>query len=576
LQFVPIADIPGRAANTVLTTWRHELEELPLLRRMAAAPSTAVAAVIDANVFLDLDDESEGGDESAGLLADWLTEFVELHITDELFTEINRRDDCNEREYQRQRAGRFPRARRDADRERELQPHVASLIAGGDSPSAASDVGQIAKTIAAGVSLFVSRDSDILSVADELYERFGLRVVQPHELVLHFDELRREEEYRPRRLAFGATTRAGSPKADDLEALLDLAHHGQPSPEPRRQTRARVREFLAAPDAYPGTCVTHAGKPLVAYFVSRPAPHEFAVPFFAASADPMGTTAARHYVDHLVHIAAREGRQLIRFAGADGRVNDALSAAGFSWEGSEWIKLALTQVGDAAAVEEHLRGLAAAYPVAADLATRVATSLQQPAATPTLAKAERTLWPGKIRGAGLRCFIVPIRPHWAKELFDQDLAQATLFGGQPRLVMNSENVYYRAARPALPTPSSRVLWYVSADKRFPHSQAIRACSYVDEVVVAPPKEVFKRFRRLGIYEWKHVFGIAGNDLAKDVMAFRFSMTETFRHPVAWTEVQRVLEGHRDRGSQIQGPLEVSEACFLELYELGTQGDQSAA
>jgi GNAT superfamily N-acetyltransferase len=577
LGFVPIKDIPGRALGTTLTIWRCELEELPLLRRMAPPPSAAVAVVIDANIFLDLDETSPGSDESAGLQSDWLTEFVELRITDELLNEINRREDPEDRERQRLRVARFPKACTDSQREQLVLPRVEILLGGGSSPSAESDARQVAKTVAAGVSFFVTRDSNIIASADGLYHEFGLRVLEPHELILQFDELRREEEYRPQRLAFGTNTMAGPPRAEQLEALAALLHNGQPSPEPRKQTRSRLRELMATPDAHAGTCITHNGQVLAAYFVARPAAEELCVPFFAVTAEALGATAARHYVNHLVHVAAHEGRQVIRLRGPAGRVEEALQSAGFFREQDEWIKIALHEVGDAPTVESRLHGLADRCPAAAALAGRITTSLHESGLTPEgLARVERALWPAKIHGTGLPCFIIPIRAKWAKELFDEELARGTLFGAEPALAMNSENVYYRAPTPLLPIAPSRVLWYVSQDNKYHGTMAIRACSYVEEMAVGRPKDIYRRFKRLGVYEWRNVFDVARKDLGRNVLAFRFSMTEPFRRPIGWGESQRLLTAHQGRGSQFQGPLQISEACFLEIYSLGTQRNGDAA
>ncbi len=183
---------------------------------------------------------------------------------------------------------------------------------------------------------------------------------------------------------------------------------------------------------------------------------------------------------------------------------------------------------------------------------------------------ERALWPAKILDTGLPCFIVPIQPYWAQNLFDVSLAERTLFGADPQLAMNSENAYYRAAKPAVVRAPGRVLWYVSRDPAYQGSMALRACSYLDDVLVARPKDAYRRFQRLGVYSWRDVFDIAEKDLNKDVMAFRFTKTELLRRPVPWKRLQEVLRRH-GKGSQIQSPVKITEACFLELYQLGMGG-----
>jgi hypothetical protein len=59
-------------------------------------------------------------------------------------------------------------------------------------------------------------------------------------------------------------------------------------------------------------------------------------------------------------------------------------------------------------------------------------------------------------------------------------------------------------------------------------------------VVGPPKELFRRFGRLGIYAWDDVYDVAKRDVANPVMAFRFSNTETFNRPVPWEQMRTVL------------------------------------
>jgi hypothetical protein len=101
--------------------------------------------------------------------------------------------------------------------------------------------------------------------------------------------------------------------------------------------------------------------------------------------------------------------------------------------------------------------------------------------------------------------------------------------------------------------------------------ALRANSYIDEVVVDGPKAVFRRFRRLGIYSWNEVFKTAEFDLSKQVMAFQFSKTELFRNPLTWECLQGILLKHRGKKNPLVAPVEIPEDCFLELYRLGMYG-----
>ena len=161
-----------------------------------------------------------------------------------------------------------------------------------------------------------------------------------------------------------------------------------------------------------------------------------------------------------------------------------------------------------------------------------------------------------------------IRPEWSKELFDEEFASGTLYGSKEELGLSRENVYYRSKHAAggIKAPG-RVLWYVSEDKRFPGSSSIRACSRLDQVVVDKPKELFRRFKRLGVYAWKHVFDIAKRNIDNEIMALIFGDTELFERPIYLPELRRVLQAHGCK-TQLQSPTSVSAEVFDTLYKTG--------
>jgi hypothetical protein len=137
-----------------------------------------------------------------------------------------------------------------------------------------------------------------------------------------------------------------------------------------------------------------------------------------------------------------------------------------------------------------------------------------------------------------------------------------LFGTDPLLALGWENAYYRAATGRVACPS-HVLWYVSQP-----TKQVRACSTIEEVVVGAPREVFRRFRRLGVYEWRDVLSVAKGDTAKPVMGLRFSQTELFDEPIGWGRLQEVLAAEEGKRSQIQTMTSISPRCFLRLYAIG--------
>jgi len=99
---------------------------------------------------------------------------------------------------------------------------------------------------------------------------------------------------------------------------------------------------------------------------------------------------------------------------------------------------------------------------------------------------------------------------------------------------------------------------------------IRACSYLDEVVIDRPDPLYRQFHRLGVYTWQNILQIAKHDKTCDLMALRFSGTELFQTPVEWNVVQQILEEEMGKPFRLTSPLHISAKCFFQLYRLGTK------
>lgn len=573
LGFVAVHDAPGRGREGTLTTWRYELAELPLFRRTTRAGCDVRAeAVIDANVFFDFDATGDGNDESQALTADWLADSIELLVTAELFNEINRRDSASDRERQRQRAAGFPMAPRSVAREEAYYALISGVLPC-DTPNRISDARQLAMAGAADVLFFITRDGDILAAAERLEEILPLRIVRPHEFVRRFDELRREEQYRPERLFLGPGVTMSLARAGDIDALVALIHDGQPPPEPRRHTVAKLREILAAPNRVEVRCVRSRDTLLAGYALER-SDDVLHVPFFAVERSSLGRTAARHWANEIVKVATSERRRVVRIDSVGSGVGDALAEMGFTEIGDYWVKIALPVVLAPNEVAVDVEALTREPSVGA-LATRISAELRamgrgRAVSRVRSAEMEATLWPAKLTSTGIPCFIAPIQPRWAKDLFDVGLATGTLFGANASLVLNCENVYYRDARQRILTAPARVLWYVSEDRAYPESKAVRACSFIDEVVVGRAKDLFRRFKRLGVYTWNDIVKLAGDDETNTIMAFRFSKTELFERPVGWDDLQTVLKTHNGKGSPLVSPIAIDESLFVEVYTRGAR------
>lgn len=187
---------------------------------------------------------------------------------------------------------------------------------------------------------------------------------------------------------------------------------------------------------------------------------------------------------------------------------------------------------------------------------------------------ERYLFPLKIIDHDINNFIIPIKPKWAADLFDQKLAEQTLFGfSQIKLALNREAVYYKSKRSPKQLHSGisgRILWYVSSGSNrgeYCYVGCIRACSRLDEVIIDTPKELHRKYRHLGIYELSNILEVADNNEQKEIMAIKFSDTELFEYPVSLKDAQGILKNK----TTFISPTYINNEKFAIIYKQGMKG-----
>ena len=155
-------------------------------------------------------------------------------------------------------------------------------------------------------------------------------------------------------------------------------------------------------------------------------------------------------------------------------------------------------------------------------------------------------------------------------LFHVGIAEQDLFGGDSTLLFNTENVYYRAARPVVLENNSRILWYISkGNNRFSGTMNVSTSSYLTEINIDKPKVLFSKNKRLGIYRWADVLRTASDDINKDIMAFSFELNENFSKQISISELNNAYNKHLERDFfSPQTPFRISEELFYEIYRLG--------
>jgi predicted nucleic acid-binding protein len=575
LNFVAVGEMSGRGKReTRLTVWRYEYDHKSLFTYASLQNENLKAkVVIDANVFYQLQNSDKPeNEESLPLLEPWLD--VELYITPETLNEIARNKDSAKREAARKFARSFNEVDSKASEGRfqEVQKILGRLFPVSLSQSDQSDLKQLAYAISAEIPFFVTRDGPMLERADSVFDKFDIQILRPSDLILLQDELMRGEEYSPLRLG-GSQISVEKVHSHQSTELVEqfLPSHGQTKSDFNRKiqsvlTNASSIETLVVIDP------NGEKQGLISY--SRQSASQLIVPIFRVKQAPICQYVAKYLVSDLVLIAAAENRYIIKVDDEymSEKVIFSLLESGFFRVGNSWVKIALQKIIDIEDVVKELTSVDWPDYLESSVHQLLLTLNSSPSQT-ALQKIERILWPAKIKDLDIPAFIVPIRPEWAMHLFDFNIARQDLFGSEPSLILNAENVYYRSGSQKILSAPGRLLWYVSAGrKRYQGVMQIRAYSYLDEVEIGKPKQLFSKYKKLGTYKWDDVYnGVANGDLDKDIMAFKFSKTEVFRNPIPLADLQTMWKADNKNFNNAVSPLAISRERFFEIYKLGVKG-----
>jgi predicted nucleic acid-binding protein/GNAT superfamily N-acetyltransferase len=539
LGFRPVVECAGRSlAGHPLTVWQlpHAHEDLFTL-----VDERREIAVIDNNVFKDLISSRSQGRATRRLLDDWVAELVELCVTDELLHEINNCEDQAMRADMQRHASGYRLIAAPPTEWEELVDVVGRL-----APAAGeADHRHIARAVAADAAYFATRDDEILEAADRLSEALRIAIVRPEMLILALDRLRSSGPYEPE--ALQATSVIGIRAADIDQNAFVSAFLNYGAGERAVDLRDVLRPALAAPDTNDVRVFAHADGTLRGALILATSADQVTVKLVRASAsDRVGRAIARQLAFLPRQLAATRGgsQVVITDTNPSAVVVRSLSEEGY------------VQAADGrwACGVQHGVVVADASMPTSDAARRAAA-----------AERERHLWPLKVTGAGLPCFMLSINATWAAELFDTTLAAATLFGRPLELGLSREHVYYRG--PGWPggiAHPARLLWYVTGGAPGHPIGHLRAVSQLAEVVVGRPRTLHQRFARLGVWNEQKVCSAA--DAKNTVMALRFVDTEVFDQPLDLPTLRQLHDGAGLTFAAPQSPRRVPEHMFCLLYQ----------
>lgn len=340
----------------------------------------------------------------------------------------------------------------------------------------------------------------MVGITDSLYEKFNIRILSPGYFIGQLDEVIREAEYQPTRMA-GTTIKGSKIRSIDQQVLEKNFLYSKRG-EKGSAFLKKIKSFISNPNRYDTHIIRDPeDKPLAVIVYDSKNPSELLIPMLRVARHQLSGTISRRILYEAIVYSAEHNIPVTRITDEfiqDG-LNSALVESGFSQIDTEWVKLNIPCSNVKVEILSFLDQMKVQYPYIKKLIEEYANllTISQSDDVLNLAEVERTLWPVKILDSQLPTFIIPIKPAWAQHLFDERLANQTFWGADPETMLRTENVYYRScAFGGNISAPARILWYISAHPKIPNTKCIRACSSLDEVIIGPANILYKRFNRL--------------------------------------------------------------------------------
>lgn len=552
LGFIPLSEKPGRSMDGfLLTHWEFLLSrpnQLDLFQFKAQESYDSINVVIDAQVFFDFDGPSRSGaEQSIALFSDYLVDTINPWITNEIYVEINRNPDVVKRKNSREKAREFNGVRHDPELSRYFENSLIEILPD-NTERDKSDIRQLAKTAASNVKVFVTRDENILKKSDQIDDLLKIQVVSPIKLLLQHDEINRKQSYANFRVS-GLELSWRRLNADDLETF-----HYSSFLEPN-ETKGKFRENLTSlvADVQDNTCelLWSNSEPVAVRVTNTGSDRILAVPFSRVSRSGERLLFQRFLIADTMDKAVEQGMEMVKFE---------TSAVSSDME-SDLLEMKFRRCNDGFVrfcISKCFADRDEALSIISDICPDNLSHYQAMSDNDL----EECCSPLSL-GNKENVFLVPIRPGYALSLIDIHQSANDMFGGDPKVLLRWDNVYYRKAtrRRMLKAPG-RILWYVSGDQG-----KIVAISRLDKVVIGSPRELLRQFKPLGVLDWKGLYEMCDGNISSELMALRFSHTFPFREDIPLSMIRKVFQAASVEPI-FQSPSRVPMRVFNKLYTLG--------
>lgn len=544
-----------------LTTWEYDLNNWDLFSSIRSQREQT--ALLDLNILIDLKNGTSDY-EVETLMSDWLSNDVEFYFASEAYHEIYRDSNMSRRNEMQSFLRRFVEAKIQNRDDFEKIFLALKEVLPGETENDISDKKQLATAINNELSHFITRDSNLLKCSEQVLDKFGVKISDPIQFICEVDELTNKFDYNPSRLAgasFLIEKLRGREKEEVVEEFLKKGKS-----ENKKGFRKSIDRILSS-----NTCEVLVVKDAVGKFQAILAKEQngnsLEVPVFRIKKSLLANTLFKQLISSAMRDALKNGLELVSISEKHftDREEEILQEHNFFKVNSLWVKL----IPHTFIANHQINEVLSKYE-GFDFVDNIIKYLDEFSVSSEQAfQMERMFFPLKIFNEQISTFIIPIKPTWSHQLFDSIEASNRIFSTNPEIAWNRENVYYRSATHVKTiTSPARILWYVSDDGISQRRRMIIGCSYLDFCEVGKAKELYKKYKRYGVYEWTDVSSLAEKSTYKTLMVINFSDTELFETPISLEETRNILKENTGKQYSFQSPVKINEIIFKEIYSKG--------
>lgn len=514
--FVPRDEVRSRSMeNHSLKKWWYDFNRQDLFS-LSNAMTSKISALLDANIIIKLRDSAntyEPTEDPRCIMADWLIEETELYYAPEMYNEIDR--DANKQRAIRtkQFLSSFVEAKYSIERAKQIAYELSAIIQG-KTDNDTSDRKQLATCIAAEIKYFITFDKGIIAAKDKIESLYDVDIITPQEFVVTIDKLVHKETYSPRNLQGAVLHTLSKLSNEEIEVCIDEFWYRK-GYEDKKAFRNLVYRVINSSNYTIDTIKNQ--EECIAFFAYAMGDDDISIPIIRVKEYAKEHTVFMGVIKNMISLAIKENKKeiLVSESQLSEEQKVILAKFGFLFDSCIYKKYVCCDVIFKDDISSYMESRG------------INISILDSKNDANLLTIERILFPLKICDINIPCYIIPIKPYWAGELFDKSIAGENLFGANVSKLWNVENVYYRHTKPITEKFPARILWYASSSKGTIRNKAIVACSYLDEVFTGLPKELFKMHKHYGVYEWRHIYDLCDKNTNNPIRALKFSQTEVF-------------------------------------------------